>query len=97
MKLKGIHQRFGRRLRQNGVLLVACDEACIPDVPGGGFLTPSRTASMLRIDILSEAWPLGNFGPELDGGLDGGPPMSPVDFREWQTPLSLFHKFPCQF
>ena len=24
------------------------------------------------------------------GALDGGPPMSPVDFKKWQCPLSLF-------
>ena len=24
------------------------------------------------------------------GALDGGSPMSPVDFKKWQCPLSLF-------
>ena len=24
------------------------------------------------------------------GALDGGPQMSPVDFKKWQCPLSLF-------
>ena len=26
----------------------------------------------------------------LAGALDGGSPMSPVDFKKWQCPLSLF-------
>ena len=31
------------------------------------------------------------------GALDGGSPMSPVDFKKWQCPLSLFLKCPCRF
>ena len=31
------------------------------------------------------------------GALDGGSPVSPVDFKKWQCPLSLFLKFPCRF
>ena len=29
--------------------------------------------------------------------LDGGSPMSHVDFKKWQCPLSLFVHFPCRF
>ena len=31
------------------------------------------------------------------GALDGGSPMSPVHFKKWQCPLSLFFKCPCRF
>ena len=27
------------------------------------------------------------------GALDGGSPLSPVDFKKWQCPLSLFFRF----
>ena len=33
---------------------------------------------------------LGSPLPRLLGALEGGPPMSPVDFKKWQCPLSLF-------
>ena len=37
---------------------------------------------------------------ELDpgwvGALDGGSPMSHVDFKKWQCPLLLFLQFPSQ-
>ena len=29
-------------------------------------------------------------GIPIYGALDGGSPMSPVDFKKWQCPLSLF-------
>ena len=31
------------------------------------------------------------------GALDGGSPMSYVEFKKWQCPLSLFVYFPCRF
>ena len=31
------------------------------------------------------------------GALDGGSPMSPVGFKKWQSPLSLFLKFPVNY
>ena len=31
------------------------------------------------------------------GAVDGGSPMSPVDFKKWQCPLSLILEFPCHF
>ena len=31
------------------------------------------------------------------GHLMGAPPVSPVDFKKLQCPLSLFLKFPCRF
>ena len=32
-----------------------------------------------------------------DGALDEGSPMSPIDFKKWQCPLSLFFRFSCRF
>ena len=31
------------------------------------------------------------------GALDGGSPMSFVEFKKWQCPLSLFLNCPCRF
>ena len=40
--------------------------------------------------------PVGSRGCMV-GPLIGGPPVSPVDFKKWQCPLSLFLKCPCRF
>ena len=40
---------------------------------------------------------VGCIGLGYVGALDGGPPMSPVDFNEWQYPLSLFKTVSCRF
>ena len=37
------------------------------------------------------------WGGGYNGALDGGSPMSPVDFKKWQCLLSLSFKCPCRF
>ena len=32
----------------------------------------------------------------LTGGGEGGGPISYIDFKQWQCPLSLFLQCPCQ-
>ena len=45
-----------------------------------------------QIEVLA-----GEKSGHMGGALDGGPPVSPVDFKKWQCPLSLFFKFSCRF
>ena len=40
-----------------------------------------RPRRMTSVEVLRD---------KREGALDGGSPMSPVDFKKWQCPLSLF-------